>query len=470
MQEAKPQKVKYKSKQRGIGLAFTMDLKLTDLIRAAFDVEGLQEAEIVKGNVQSAVDLFASSASPQFLVIDISGTPDPILSMENLATLCDPSTSVIVIGEDNDVKLFRSLLMLGVQDYLVKPLTQSMLEESISIAREALLQSKPDAATHKSHVIGVLGIRGGMGATTVTTSMAMDFAENHNKNTVILDLDPYFGTCNFVFDIEAGRGLSDALENPNRVDSLFIDRAISRESENLAILSAETPLNRPLSVDSNAIAHLIHELKSTYEIVIVDIPRMLITENPSLAVDFDDIFLVGQYTLASARDTIRILSLLALNAANAKTHILINQHNKNENNELTRSEFEDSIERKVDQQIPFDDKAFFEAVKISKPLFAAASGSVLRAFKTLPLLTTAKEMLDEKAINDAKKLGKDSEESEGGLLSGLFKKTKDKAENKTTAGDDDSAGRSNTNKKVRPAKKKRPRPQGKGPGKRRRQT
>ena len=65
--------------------------------------------------------------------------------------------------------------------------------------------------------------------------------------TALLDLDVHFGTRRArALDLEPGRGLTDAIDNPGRIDGLFIERAMIRANDHLAILSAEAPMNSPL--------------------------------------------------------------------------------------------------------------------------------------------------------------------------------------------------------------------------------
>src|SRR3546814_19034292 len=64
--------------------------------------------------------------------------------------------------------------------------------------------------------------------------------------TALLDLDVHFGTGALAMDLEPGRGLTDAIENPSRIDGLFIERAMVKASEKRAILSAEAPIRQTM--------------------------------------------------------------------------------------------------------------------------------------------------------------------------------------------------------------------------------
>jgi pilus assembly protein CpaE len=60
----------------------------------------------------------------------------------------------------------------------------------------------------------VIGTRGGVGASTIATSLAWLFSADDKMPTALLDLDVHFGTGALALDLEPGRGLTDAIENP----------------------------------------------------------------------------------------------------------------------------------------------------------------------------------------------------------------------------------------------------------------
>ena len=101
-----------------------------------------------------------------------------------------------------------------------------------------------DGDVTKAHVsTAVVGTRGGVGASMLATSLAWLFSADHKRPTALLDLDVHFGTGALSLDLEPGRGLTDAIENPSRIDGLFIERAMIRANDNLALLSAEAPIS-----------------------------------------------------------------------------------------------------------------------------------------------------------------------------------------------------------------------------------
>jgi pilus assembly protein CpaE len=77
------------------------------------------------------------------------------------------------------------------------------------------------------------------------------------------------------------------------------------------------------------------------------------------------VVLATEMTLASARDTIRILSWLKSNAAHAQPVIVANKVQPGMA-EISKADFEASIERKIDFTVPFDFKAAANAAKMGQ--------------------------------------------------------------------------------------------------------
>ena len=234
-----------------------------------------------------------------------------------------------------------------------------------------------EAAADRPHcAIAVIGTRGGVGASTIATSLAWLTSEKEKRSTALLDLDVHFGTGALTLDLEPGRGLTDAIENPSRIDGLFIERAMVKATENLAVLSAEAPINAPLMTDGTAFFQLQEEMRAAFEATVVDLPRGMLVQHPHLISDIQAAVVVTELTLASARDTIRILSWLKTHAPQTHVTLVANRVHATGQLEINRKDFEGSIERKLDFLVPFDQKLAAQAAKLGKPLVEAGKTSM----------------------------------------------------------------------------------------------
>src|SRR3546814_13854078 len=107
-----------------------------------------------------------------------------------------------------------------------------MLREAFAHAQAMLNAPKAvEASVERPHcATAVIGARGGVGASTIATSLAWLLSERGKRATALLDLDVHFGTGAPALDLEPGRGPTDAIENPSRLDRLFIERAMVKAS------------------------------------------------------------------------------------------------------------------------------------------------------------------------------------------------------------------------------------------------
>ncbi|MBY4636604.1 pilus assembly protein CpaE [Sphingopyxis sp. XHP0097] len=356
--------------------AFVCDDETLDLIRVAAGDMGWPIEKCNKGGLRNAVQSLSVSASPNILFVDMSESGDPINDINALAEVCEPGTVVIAAGQVNDVRLYRDLLSSGIQDYLLKPLSLDQVRESLTTA-QAILSAPKHADMHDDkphHMMAVVGVRGGVGASMVSTSLAWAMSEQAERQTALLDLDVHFGTGALTLDLEPGRGLIDAIDNPSRIDGLFIERAMVRASDKLSLLSAEAPIHQPVMTDGSAFFQLEEELRNAFEMTIVDIPRQVLIPFPHLVSEAGTILLVSDVTLASARDTIRLLSWFKQNVPGARVVLVANKF-QNAVGELSRKEFESSIERQVDITIPFDPKLVSQAAKLGKSYAEICKGT-----------------------------------------------------------------------------------------------
>src|SRR3546814_10112960 len=83
-------------------------------------------------------------------------------------------------------------------------------------------------------------------------------------------------------DLEPGRGLTDAIENPSRIAGLFIERAMVKASEKLDILSAEAPISQPMMTDGAAFYKLKEEFRSAFECSVLDLPSHMLIQHSHL--------------------------------------------------------------------------------------------------------------------------------------------------------------------------------------------
>lgn len=365
---------------------------------------------VFAGGIAAGVRMLGGMACPEFMIVDLSESTDPRADMQSLADVCEAGTVVLAVGTINDVTLYRDLMNAGVHDYLVKPLTAEMLNEAIVTAQEAMMvtevEDEPQDTSPGERTV-FIGVRGGVGTSTLVSNVAWLLAERKEK-TVLLDLDLYFGTSAMQFDLEPGRGLSDALENPDRVDGLFLERAVVKPHENLAILGSEAPVGSLQEPVNGSLQQLVGSLAENFKNVVVDVPRQMVGNHSDLLSAVKDIVLVTDYSLTAARDCIRLLAHIKQVSPNASVHVVASNITSTPQ-EVEQKDFENSIEHETDVTIPSDVKTLMASSQRSKLVVDdAATSKLALAYKDV---LSAISAVDEDA------------EADDGWFSKLFKKS-----------------------------------------------
>ena len=145
------------------------------------------------------------------------------------------------------------------------------------------------------------------------------------------------------------------------------------------------------SATPQMVTALQEEMRAAFECTVIDLPRHMVIQHPHLMNEIQSVVVVSELTLVGARDVIRILSWLKANAPHSNVLVALNRVGPNGTTELTKKDFESSIERKVDFVIPFDSKVVCQAAKLGKPVAEVGKtskvGLELQAIGTRLLLT-----------------------------------------------------------------------------------
>lgn len=344
------------------------------LIATAFERPGLGEIMLTEGGLDVALKVMRRGEKPGLLVYDVGTSSNPTAEIATIVKHGGRALPVIAIGASIDVARFREFLAAGAFDYLDRELGPAAIAETVARARrQRTRHATVNGPARSGKVIVFCGSRGGVGTTSCAIATAWTLAHDCGVNTALLDLDLSFGTIAFALDIDPGRGLREGLEQPARIDSVFLERTLVRESERFAIFSAEEPCETRGEIDPAAATVLLDELRLGYDCIIVDLPRGLTPLNRAMLASADDIVLVTNATLAGLRDVIRWADFVPTVAERAIVRIV--QGPTAPGAALPRAEFERNLGRTVDVVLPFDAKTAAVAANSGRAMPAVAPAS-----------------------------------------------------------------------------------------------
>jgi pilus assembly protein CpaE len=300
---------------------------------------GFKHTHIVEGNVETAVTYLGQEASPEILVVEIGNAETAPKQLDALADVVNPHTKVIATGTVDSIRFYHWLSDLGIDGYLLQPFNAAELKQAIAKGSIKKAEAAKEKEDEPKKIIAVIGARGGVGTTMIATKLAVICASEHQKPTALIDLDPYFGCVALSLDLEPGRGLRDALEKPDRVDALFLERTMVKPIPNLAILSAEEPLMDAIKLQDNAGEMIFAALKEKFSVMVVDVPRQMNPLTRYVLSVADHVVIVAEPQISSLRDALRVKDYVVDTLKRTLPLVILNRIGMSANNELTHEEF-----------------------------------------------------------------------------------------------------------------------------------
>ncbi len=340
--------------------------------------------DIQLGGAAAATQWFTEAPTPNVLIVETRSTADVLLAeLGQLASVCDGSTKVIVIGHVNDVRLYRTLMEQGVSDYIVAPISELQLITSVSS-----LYSAPDASP-VGRVCAFIGSKGGVGSSTLAHNVGWAISELLVEDVVITDLDLAFGTAGLNFNQDSAQGIAEALGAPDRVDDVLIDRLLTKCSERLSLLAAPGAVDRDYIVENDALDIILDLIRHSVPTVIVDLPNTWTPWARETLVKADEVVVTATPDLASLRNTKNVIDMLRAARPNDRPpHLVLNQVGVPKRPEISAGDFARTVSLDPVIVLPYEPVVFATASNNGQMLFeldqkTKCSDSVLELAKML---------------------------------------------------------------------------------------
>jgi pilus assembly protein CpaE len=371
--------------------AFCDTVETAAAVQAAGDDRRLVKAhlKLQMGGVTAAVEAYRTSPTPNVVLLECETRGHDILDgLDQLAEVCDAGTRVVVVGRVNDVVLYRELLRRGVSDYLIAPVS------TIDVVRSICGLFTPTATDAKplGRIIAVVGAKGGVGASTVAHNVAWAIAGDLGMDAVVTDLDLAFGTAGLDYNQDPPQSIADAVFSPERIDTNFIDRLLSKCTDHLSLLAAPATLERVYDFASESFEAILDSLRSSIPCVVLDVPHQWTGWTRRTLISADDILVVAAPDLANLRNAKNLVDLLR--AARPNDHrpfYCLNQVGVPKRPEIKAADFAKALEDQPIASIPFDPQLFGTAANNGQMIAEiSASHKTAESFRQMAQILTGR--------------------------------------------------------------------------------
>jgi pilus assembly protein CpaE len=305
------------------------------------------------GGMEAAIETYHSVPTPNVIILETSGSNDILEGLDELATVCDAGTRVVVIGNEDDVAPYRELVRRGVSDYVIGPV------DTLDVVRAICGLFSATETVAVGRIIAIVGAKGGVGASTIAHNVAWAIAHDLALDSVVIDLDMAFGTASLDYNKDPLQGIANAVFSSDRPDSAFIERLLAKCNDHLSLLAAPAALDRVYDFGADAFDAIFDTLRTTMPCIVLDVPHQWSGWTKRALVAADDILIVAAPDLANLRNTKNIFDLLKSSRPNDRMPLYcLNQVGVPKRPEINASEFAKAIECEPIVSIPFDPQMF----------------------------------------------------------------------------------------------------------------
>jgi pilus assembly protein CpaE len=268
-------------------------------------------------------------AGADVIVLDAAAVTDIATGVRELLAIA-PECCVVVTGADLPPAAVSRAVTSGARGFLLKPYPPAELLRTVRDAHQSLvalraLHRPPTAsAPSRGKLIVVYGPKGGVGATTISTNVAIALVQP-KRRVAIVDLDLQFGDVGCVLDLRSANSVIDLLDHPNGLDSTLLAEIMPKHSSGIRALLAPEGHTELASVSADQISWVVDQLRSHFEYIVCDLWSSLDELTLAMLRLADRVVLVATPELPALKNLRRAITATGNLLLDERTLVVVNR-------------------------------------------------------------------------------------------------------------------------------------------------
>lgn len=227
---------------------------------------------------------------PMVVIMEIG--PDIDESIKRIRAILGrfPRTLVFATSYEKSTEAILKVMRAGAAEYILRPVSEEDLVSALQKAGRLWI-AKPAPTAEMGRIVTLFSPKGGVGVTTIVTSLSTCIYAATSRPTLLVDLDLDAGDVTTFLNIKTTYTISDVTLNMSRLDESFLKGVISRHESGIYVLAEPKRVEEGVSVPGRDIGKLLRILKGMFSYVVVDTENVM-DERTKAAVEVSDTVLV----------------------------------------------------------------------------------------------------------------------------------------------------------------------------------
>jgi pilus assembly protein CpaE len=322
-------------------------------------------------------------AAPELIILDLEESQDLGLQLAQYLVELNPAQLFLATGPVLSSEQLMLAMRAGVSDYLPKPVAPEDLRAAAIRCANKLRKSDGEKQQQPGRILSFFSPKGGGGATTLATNLAIQIHRTTQKKTLLVDLDLELGESALVLGVQPRFNFVDFADNFRRMDASLLSSYIEHHPSGVHLLSAPLQPEKAESVTPDQIRRILGFLRQHYDYLIVDTPRSFAPSTLAIFEQADLVFIVSTADIPSLRNIQRGIPMLkrVLVKGEDQVRLILNRYDPKDT--ISVQDVEQSLGLKVYYKISNDYDAVMGSLNAGRPIVLNGGSPYTRDLKGL---------------------------------------------------------------------------------------
>lgn len=259
---------------------------------------------------------------PDVVIVGFLQAMDAALALGQAVTRDEPNITLVALADQSNADSILAAMRVGYKEFIVLPNDAPQLRQVVHDAAYAVVDDEVNGL-----VVSVMGVKGGVGTTLLTTHLAAEFAAIHR--VLCIDLDFANGDVASLLDLTPRDSIIDLLPRADRIDERMLTGTVAVHRSKVHALTQPNEPDPALEVSGDDVYSIILAAARAYQYVLIDCGTYFDNAVVTALQVSDIVVLVTTPDVVAVRDAYRrIRSLDVIGVEKDNIRILVNRESK----------------------------------------------------------------------------------------------------------------------------------------------